>query len=251
MSRISKTNFGWAIAIGLGCIFAGIGISALAKTTASGRRTPASFKPIVKKGHLLCPSEEGRTPASIKGANVNDYVVVKLLAADRSFVESAWGRIIGFNEDRSVVRLELTTSLSEAGLTGLATDRHGFGIGERINVMANCVYDVLKQPDSKKFVILCGLPLKQAGYEIPQAVLSLSPGDTVRLVIGSPSTVGDVLPGSIWKEEILASVVSLGKTGDVIRGLVRSDPSNPNHDLRRHHEVFFTRDCIVELWKYS
>lgn len=220
-----------------------------------GPRRSADFKKPVEQGGVLCPLDEGRKPADITGVKMNDFVIVKLISKDRSYVERTWGRVIGKSDDGELFLIELVTSLSESGLQSMRTDKHGFSLGERIAIGVKCIYDVLPQADQSTFTILCGIPLSQVTppgwplgkdkYIVPKEAFSVRPGDTVVLVIGSPSVGGDALPGAQWIEEIMVTVVSLGKTGDVIRGLVRSTPENPNHDLRRHNEVYFTRDCIV------
>src|SRR3990172_10304192 len=59
---------------------------------ASGKRG-ADFKKPVKKGRLLCPAEEGKTP--VIHAKVGDFIVIKLLSDDGGYSESAWAKVLG------------------------------------------------------------------------------------------------------------------------------------------------------------
>lgn len=238
------------VAVTAGALIA-VGATAKARKQSKSpkpKRGSPGYKKPAPKGTLLCPVEEGKVPVSGVGISRNDFVIVKLQSKDKRFVQEVWGRVSSYTPKRDVFNLELVTPLTKTGLAEMYTDKHGFHLGEKIKVKPECFYDVLSKGDPSRYNILCGVLLADLGYKgIPVGALTLQKGDLATIVVGNPAAQAGALPGKAWREELHVYITSVGKTGDVLRGQVISEPKyTDQHHLTKHTQVEFTRDCVVE-----
>ena len=206
------------------------------------------MRPQVPKGRLVCPYEEGKIPANLAQVQPNDFVILRLGAADMHYTEKVWGHVLSVSPDRSQLLVELSTPLTNAGLKPIHSEKHAFTIGEKLKVNADCVYDLLHKGDPERYEIVCGVLLPNLGYQgIPKKVLSVKRGDFVTVIVGNPSLSDSGLPGQVWHEPLRVSITSLGKTGSVLHGLVWDEPKLGEHGLQKFSKLDFTRDCIVKV----
>lgn len=218
------------------------------KGSSSGKRGAPTIRPSVPRGRLFCPSEEGKTPVSSNAVRVGDFVILKIVSHDLTYGQGVWGRVLSVSPDKEQVYVELTTSLTTAGMSPVHTEKHGFHLGEKLKIGTDCIYEVLHRGNEDQYQIICGVLLADLGYQIPKKALQVKRGDFVWIVVGNKPTTAKALPGKTWNEKVRVSVTSLGKIGSVLHGLVWDDPENTEqHGLRKYSKVEFTHDCIVEV----
>lgn len=95
-------------------------------------------------------------------------------------------------------------------------------------------------------MVLCGLALESLDFKVPISAVTASPGDKVRLVIGSPPHSSASLPGALWWEPIWAVVKSVGSTGDILTAAVLTAPEKTT-ELKKNNHISFTRDCVIQV----
>jgi len=219
------------------------------KGTSSGKRGAPDPRKPAPKGRIFCPYEENKTPANPNLVAVNDFVIIKLVSADRHYAEDVWGHVLSISPDKDKFQIELAAPLVAAGFKPIHTEKHGFYLGEKLKVHSDCVYDVLHKGDPERYELLCGVLLDEHGYKgLPKEILKLKKGDMVTLVVGNAGITAEAIPGKTWNEEIRVWITSLGKTGTVLHGLVWEDPDmTDQHGLRKYSKLDFTRDCIVKV----
>lgn len=212
------------------------------KDKAKGKRGAPKIRPKTPRGRLLCPAEENKIPPT-KGIVPGDFVVLKIISADETFGEEAWGRVLSVSPDKAQLQVEITTSLVPSGLRPLQTERHGFHIGEKIKIDRACIYDVLHQP-GERFEVLCGV---LAPEEVPKEALAVGKGDFVTVAVGNRPLTSSGVAGSAWKEPLKVSITSDGPSGYILQGVIWEQPElTEQHGLRTFDKLEFTRDCILE-----
>jgi len=208
-----------------------------------GSRGAPKIRPGVERGRLLCPAEENKVPPT-KGIVAGDFVVLKVISADETFGEQAWGHVLSVSPAKDQIQVEIVTSLVPSGLRPLETDRHGFHVGEKIKIDRACVYDVLRR-QSDQYEILCGVMLPGDGPA--KAALDVKPGDFVTVVVGNKPLTSNGVAGKAWQEPLKVSITSDGPSGYILGGVIWEQPKKTEqHGLKTFDKLEFTRDCILE-----
>jgi len=211
------------------------------------RRTPPAEKEVLH-GHIVCPSDTGRIPASTAGLSAGDFVVLRVASADDSFAEMTWAVVLTISPDGTQIQVRLAGEHTETGLKPLDTARHRFRIGQKLLVPSNCVFDVYRPP-SFAGQILCGPGLAALDESedpdlrpSPEA-LGIGRGNRARIVVASTEA-----QGTAWHEVLWTTITATSPTGQILTGVVDEDPKqSTQHGLRRGSTLHFNRDCVVEV----
>ncbi len=201
-------------------------------------------KPKKKHGSLLCPAQAGRKAVPAETVGRGDFVVVQLQSADGKFHESTWATVLG--ETGDVLAVMLAGEQVEEGIRPLATDQHGFRLGDRMTLARDCIWELFR-PEAFDGTILCGPQITELGEQVGEdlfavaAGLTVQRGDRARILVASKEA-----QGSVWHEEIWTRIATISPTGQVITALVDEDPEEiERHKLTRGSVVRFNRDCVI------
>lgn len=182
-------------------------------------------------GHVQCPNIP--YPAVVR---IGDYVVVQLAANNGSISEPTWAKVLSRSGNKKI-NVEIVGETGQDGPKPIATDRHGFSIGQKLTIDTSCIYDRFRPGQAWR--VLCGPALASAGFEaLPGNQASiLGMGDRALVVVGGNR--GGIEP--LWLE---VSGVSVGQ--QTIRGVVVTAPVLTDHGLRAGDEIEFLRDCVTD-----
>jgi len=213
---------GLATGIGLGIL----GVAAWWWTTQSG----SAPKNMI--GHVLCPVTpyQGRIV-------VGDFVVVQLQANDTSMSEPTWALVRRVNGTKIEVQIVGESTAVKDQFKPLATDRHGFRIGDVIEIDVSCVFDRFR-PD-QKWNVLCGPSLTSGPYTpiSGERASLLGHGDNALVLIqGAEGSVE-----AIWTE---VAIVSAGQ--QTLSGIVIAPVQYDDNSLLQGDVIEFLRDCVVD-----
>lgn len=176
-------------------------------------------------------------------------MIVQLQSADKSFRQSTWATILAKTPDTLVA--VLSGEQIEEGVRPLATDQHGFRLGEKLLVPRECVWEVFRPtPMGDKTTggkIFCGPEIIElAAFLKDEALfpiakgLTIQPGDEAQVVVGSRASY------KAWHERVWTRVVTISPNGQVLTARVDDDPEHTdNHNLVRGSIVRYNRDCII------
>ncbi len=217
----AKTKATIAGAIGLGIVVAGLGwLLFRKKPTGNG------------KGKVICPTIPYPGPLAL-----GDFVVVELGSNDGSMSEPTWGKVIQRKGTSGVV-VELVGETGEGNQpVALSTDRHGYSIGDKIELQRSCIFDRFRP--GQRWHVLCGPALVGTGYTPiagGQASL-LSVDDRALVVVQGPRGGTE----AVW---LTVDHISVGQ--QTISGVVLGNPVVDDHGLALGDVVQFLRDCVVD-----
>lgn len=212
------------------------------------RRARPAVETEVPHGHIVCPADIGRIPASTAGLDKGDFVVLRVASADDSFAEMTWAMVLTLSPDGTRLQVRLAGEQTETGLKPLDTAKHRFRIGQTMLVDAACIFDVYR-PASFSGQVLCGPALAALDESedpdlrpAPEA-LGIGRGNRARIVVASTEA-----QGTAWHEVLWTTITSTSPTGQVLTGVVDEDPKlATQHGLRRGSTLHFNRDCVVEV----
>lgn len=197
-----------------------------------------------RHGSLLCPGKVGREPAPAETVGRGDFVVVQLQSADGKFHESTWATVLG--ETGDVVAVVLAGEQIAEGIRPLATDKHGFRLGDRLTVARDCIWELFR-PTAFRGQILCGPRITELGEAIGEemvpvaAGLTVQRGDRARVLVASKTA-----QGTAWHEKIWTRIATISPSGQVITAVVDEDPQKTErHKLTRGSVIRFNRDCVI------
>lgn len=217
----AKTKAMAAAAIGLGIVVGGLGWWLF-------RKKPSANA----KGKVICPTIPYPGPLAL-----GDFVVVELGSADGSMSEPTWGKVIQ-RKGASGVVVELVGETGEDNQpVPLSTDRHGYSIGDRIELQRSCIFDRFRP--GQRWHVLCGPALVGTGYTPiagGQASL-LGVDDRAQVVVQGPRGGTE----AIW---LTIDHVSVGM--QTISGVVLNPTTVTDHGLGIGDVVQFLRDCVVD-----
>lgn len=191
------------------------------------------------KGRLLCPASRVVGTESLR---TDSYVVLQLASADGKFVEPTWGKIKG----RTILRdleVEIVGEVDELGNAHeLATDRHGYEIGQTIKVDARCVWDVYRPPAGSA-TLVCGPAL--ANVPADAGIRTTPDADASKLRRGDDAAVVIAVSGDVL-EQIWLRVESSSPGAQSLTGRVIDPPAHSEiHGLEQGDTLEFVRDCVV------
>lgn len=187
-----------------------------------------------REGAILCPPTEINTLSLAPG----DFIVVQLGTKDGKPIEITWATVQSLTDTQIVARL--TGEHVDEGPKPLATDRHGFELGDTIVVARTCVWEVFA-PVSFPGRVVCGPDLETFGASpMPQAA-TLGIGDSAKVVLA------DLESASPWTEQLWTRVVSISSTGQIVTAQVDEEPTVAAHGLRIGALLRFNRDCVIDI----
>lgn len=152
--------------------------------------------------------------------------------------------------DKSDLYVQLVGEFTPRGIEPLATEKHGFNIGEKMLLDRDCIFDVLHQDTVFTGQVLCGPNLAVIRDETTNKQVyfardtkGVQQGDAVRIIVASPEA-----QGTAWHEPIWVRVNRISPTQQVIQALVAETPKlTGQHGLEKMSAVQFGRDCVVEI----
>lgn len=184
------------------------------------------------KGIVVCPTIPYPGPLGL-----GDYVVVELGNVGGTMSEPTWAKVIQRRGPDGVL-VELVGERGENNQpVPLATDQHGYAIGDKLEILRSCVFDRFQL--AQRWHVLCGAALAGTGYapiERSQAQL-LSVEDRAQVVVRGPRGGTE----AVW---LTVEHVSPGQ--QTISGVVLNQPVVSDHGLRLGDVVQFLRDCVVD-----
>lgn len=197
------------------------------------------------QGTLRCPSDPAPTASVRRG----DFVILQLESADGSYHESTWATVLARTPDTLVAVLS-GEQIAE-GVRPLATDKHGFRLGEKMLVSPDCVWGVfhpteMGDPDTGG-TILCGPQIDELAQFLEDASLyaiakglTVEPGNRAEIVVASKASY------KAWSERLWTRIVTMSPNGQVMTARIDDDPEfTDNHTLVRGSIVRYNRDCII------
>ncbi len=212
------------------------------------RRVPASNE----KGAIVCPMDAGRIPASTHSVRPGDLVAIEIADHARTFIESVWGIVEGIR-DRGVktgpdgMLVRLTGKVGRTSVKAPRTEMHGYDLGQRVLVGADCAWDVFHTSPSG--MALCGLYGEQVA-ETTSVGATAAPGDEVRIFL-APVKHGTVLePGPGWNipNAVWARVVGQSRSKNILRVRLLEEPIHSRGvELNEGDAIDIGRDCIFGL----
>lgn len=218
------------------------GLSTWAYLTHADKKLPPEPP---KPGRLMCPGDVGRDPAPAEGVGRGDFIVVALISGDGKFFENTWASVLATTPDNLFVAL--TGEQIAEGVRPIATDKHGFHLGEQLIVPRNCVFEVFK-PVEVDGQILCGPQIVELGTFLQDpdlkpiaAGLTVEVGNRSEIIVASKESFGNA-----WFERLWTRIVTISKSGQVITATVDDTPEKTDdHGLIRGTVVRYNRDCVI------
>jgi hypothetical protein len=193
------------------------------------------------KGRLLCPATPIASSSQIRDGS---YVVLQLISRDSKFAEPTWGKVTGrtlFGD----LEVEIVGEIDEVGAAQeLQTQRHGYAIGQTIDVHPRCVWD-LYHPPSGTAKLVCGSALSQipADAGVPNApdpdANRLRRDDDAAVVIAAQGQPTELL----WLRVESSSPGAQSFTGRVIDPPLHTEV----HGIEQGDTLQFVRDCVVDV----
>ncbi len=195
------------------------------------------------KGKLVCPA----SPVVASGdLHEGDFVVLELAAIDRTVTEPTWARVLGRSwlGLGSSVKVQIVGEIGESDVPlALATDKHGYAVGDTLRVEPRCVWDRYR-PLSGRASLVCGPALARIPYDVgvparpdPRAE-ALQLGDAAAVVVASGGTPVEI----VWLRLVDSSVASQVLLGEVEYDTQHSDV----HGILQGAQIEFVRDCVVD-----
>ena len=201
-------------------------------------------KPKKRRGSFLCPAAVGREPASSETASPGDFIVVQLQSHDAKFHESTWATVSG--EMGGVLAVVLSGEQIEEGIRPLATNKHGFRLGDRLTIDRDCIWELFR-PEAFDGDIFCGPQIQELGGVVGEDLfpvaggLTVQRGDRAQILVASKEA-----QGTAWHETIWTRIATISPSGQVITAMVDEDPEQTErHKLTRGSVVRFNRDCVI------
>lgn len=196
-------------------------------------------------GSLLCPAAVGRDPAPSESVGRGDFVVIQLQSADRKFHESTWANVLG--ETGGVLVATIAGEQVAEGIRPLATDKHGFRLGDQITLDRACIWEVFR-PEEFRGQILCGPQITELSDKLEDedyfpvaGGLTVQRGDRARILVGS-----SVAHATDWHEPLWTRIATISPSGQVITAIVDQEPElSKRHHLSQGSVVRFNRDCVI------
>ena len=198
-------------------------------------------------GSLLCPTDVGKDPVLAKIAR-GDFVIVQLQSPDGDYSESTWATVLSKTGD-TIVAVISGEQIPE-GVRSLATDKHGFRLGDRIFIEHTCVWEVFHPGDLGEGEIFCGPQVTDLAEFLEDENLypiargkTVQPGDRAQILVASK-----MARGTAWHERLWTQIVRISRRGQVITAQIDQDP-DPElsllHTLVRGSVVRYNRDCVI------
>ncbi len=234
-----RSNVRFALIAGTAAVIAG-GVG-MWIWNATGPKPPA----LPGSGALLCPGDVGKDPVLAKVTR-GDYVVVQLRSADGEYSESTWATVLSKTGD--TIAAVLSGEQIPAGIRALATDKHGFRLGDPVFIKANCIWEVFHPVDLGEGQILCGPKITDlAKYLDDENLYPIERGNKVRRGDRAQILVASkAIQGTAWNERLWTQVIGISRRGQVITALIEDDPTlTEQHTLVRGSVVRYNRDCVI------
>ena len=182
-------------------------------------------------GEVVCAPNPYTAPVH-KG----DYVVISLGTLDGQWHESTWAEVQAIKGTQLEVLLVGEETTDQLGPKILATDKHGFKLGDVLTIERRCILDRFRPGHT--YNVVCGPALYLAGFNpiAPDQASLLGIGDRAQIVIRSAAEQ----TGAIW-----VTIDSVSAGVQTLRGQVNAVPST---DLgpKPGDVIDFLRDCVVD-----
>lgn len=191
----------------------------------------------VPRGRPVCPP----SPAPTAGLRAGDYAILVLEDRGSTFEEVVWGQVLSRAPDGGRFLFRLLGTTGEQGAVQLAKQKHGFRIGDMLEVDADCIWDTMALPDTGgKGQLFCGFAGEELLGDPPVLVSDLAPKDEVKVVAST------LIGSEAHADELWVKVDGISRTGNVIYGTIISPVHFPMHGFRQWQKIQFSRDCIFD-----
>jgi hypothetical protein len=177
----------------------------------------------VAKGRPVCPP----SPAPTAGLRAGDYVILVLGDRSGTFEELVWGQVLSRSPEGDAFLVRLLGLTGESGAVAISKEKHGFRVGELLQIDADCIWDTMAQPDTGgKGQLFCGFAGEDLLDKAPVHVPDLQRGDEV-MVVASTLIGSDAHADPLW-----VKVDGFSRTQNVVYGTIISQVQFPITDLR-------------------
>lgn len=250
-----------ALAVTAGVVIAAWGLAGgpggSASASRSGRRRRRRGAPKPRRGSktlrgsVVCPAELDMMPPSAAGLRRGDFVAVRVSNLDGSFTELVWGMIDGGSKLPGYTTVRLVPAIGDTEVIAPDDSRHGFAIGDRIEVGKDCLWEVLHT--NPHGMALCGTWGEQVagrppGGGAPGAAAGATVGMDVLLYLAPVAKGTSLQRGAGWNVENPAwgQIISESPSRNILRVQLLESPPDPGPELklRAGSRLDITRDCI-------